>query len=376
MTLLDEIIELTCDLIRFKTMHSRPKEISACARFIMDWCAENDMRAGLMEQNGVPSIAVMPESGRRTKLMLMSHIDVVDADDALFEPRIEDDKLFGRGAGDDKYAAAMSLVLFRERLRMLREKGLGQKDMVMGVLITGDEEVGGRNGAGHALAREQADFVIALDGGSPGRMVLKEKGIINLKITARGKAAHGARPWMGENAIDALISDYEALKPLFNEENEEHWHRTLNFGIVRGGESVNQVPNVAEGQFNIRYTDHDDPEQLIDMVRDAVKGEVDVLRIDPVFASPPSEYTDFLLKLSGAERVQEHGASDARYLQDLGMSGVVWGAEVFGSIHGVNECVSISSINMLTETIQKFVAKLEKGIEGMRNNGKPTGALF
>lgn len=362
MTRIEEIVQLTSDLIRFKTVQSRPDEIQACAQFIMNWCSKNGLAAELLEQNGVPSIAIVPEVGKRAPFMLMSHIDVVDAVDAQFEPRVEGDKLFGRGAGDDKYAAALSLVLFRDRLNALREKGLGQKDMAMAVLITGDEEVGGPDGAGFALTRIQADYVVALDGGTPQRMVVKEKGIINLKITARGKAAHGARPWLGKNAIEALIDDFQALRKLFAEENEEHWHRTVNFGIVRAGESINQVPDVAEGRFNIRYTDQDDPGALIERIKDVVDGEVEVERIDPVFSSPSSSLTDRLLQLSGAETVREHGASDARYLEPNGMVGVVWGAEVFGSIHGANECVSVSSIHRLADTLETLTIELENAI--------------
>ncbi|MCK7511835.1 MAG: hypothetical protein MZV70_52510 [Desulfobacterales bacterium] len=36
----------------------------------------------------------------------------------------------------------------------------------------------------------------------------KEKGIVRLKLVGRGKTAHGARPWLGENAIENLIADY------------------------------------------------------------------------------------------------------------------------------------------------------------------------
>jgi succinyl-diaminopimelate desuccinylase len=292
----------------------------------------------------------------------MAHIDVVDAADDMFKPRIENDRLYGRGAGDDKYAAALSLILFRDRLRELRARGMDQKDMVFGVIITGDEEIGGANGAGYAMTKVQCDYVVALDGGTPKRMVLKEKGIINLTVTARGKAAHGARPWLGKNAIDALIEDYQAIKALFTENTEDHWHRTVNFGIVRAGESVNQVPETASGQFNIRYTEKDDPQAIISAIEAAVSGDVSVERIDPVFASPESEYTERLLCISGAEAVQEHGASDARYLQDNGMAGVVWGAEVFGSIHTSEECVSIPSIGDLHDALQTLLVEMEDEI--------------
>lgn len=360
MKTLDEIIELTSQLIAFKTMHSCPEEIAACAAFIMKWCAQNEIHATLVEHNGVPSIMVMPDAKNKAKLAFMAHIDVVDADDALFTPRIEGDTLHGRGAGDDKYAVALSLILFRDHLKALRAQGLNQKNMVFGVIITGDEETGGVNGAAHVLPLVQCDYVIALDGGSPHRMVLQEKGIINLTITARGKAAHGARPWLGVNAIDILIKDYAAIKKRFTGTDPNHWHPTVNLGIIHAGESVNQVPGEAVAQLDIRYTEHDDPEAIITSIRNVVKSEVLVERIEPVFASPKSPYTERLLALAHAEAVQEHGASDARYLQDNGMAGVVWGAEVFGSIHTAHECVSISSIGFLHEKLTRLISETEK----------------
>lgn len=360
MQTLNEIIELTSQLIRFKTMHSCPEEIAACATFIMDWCAKNDIHATLIEHNKVPSIVVMPDARNKAPLAFMAHIDVVDADDALFEPRIEGDMLHGRGAGDDKYAVALSLILFRDHLKKLRAQGLDQKDMVFGIIITGDEETGGFNGAAHVLTLVQCDYVIALDGGSPKRMVLQEKGIINLTLTAHGTAAHGARPWLGVNAIDTLMEDYTAIKALFTGTAPNHWHPTVNLGIIRAGESVNQVPGKAVAQFDIRYTEQDDPKAIIANIRNAVQSEVLVERIEPVFASPKSPYTERLLALAQAEAVQEHGASDARYLQDNNMAGVVWGAEVFGSIHTAHEHVSISSIGFLHESLTQLITEMEE----------------
>jgi succinyl-diaminopimelate desuccinylase len=80
------------------------------------------------------------------------------------------------------------------------------------VLITGDEEIGGYNGARSALGEINCDFCIALDGGRVDKIVVKEKGILRLKVVARGKTAHGARPWQGENAIERLMADCSSLK--------------------------------------------------------------------------------------------------------------------------------------------------------------------
>ncbi len=359
MTLITDILDLTQDLIRIPSMHSRPQEIMRCADFILEWCARNGMVARKVVHNGTPSILVLPDGPAR--LLLMSHFDVVDAQEELFSPRIEGDRLFGRGAIDDKYAVALSLVLFRERLAAMKARGAGQADMALGLLMTGDEETGGENGAGHALRLVRAEHALALDGGNPERIVIREKGVIDIRLTATGRPAHGARPWLGKNAIDIILDDYARMRELFPDADGEYWHRTINFGRIQGGGSINQVPGTAQAWFNIRYTEDDDPRALLDAITNRVASAVDVLDIIPVFASQPSPVTDSLLRLSpGAVLTREHGASDARYLMDHGIPGAIWGAQGFGSAHGAEECVSISSVERIADVIRTLVLELER----------------
>lgn len=358
MNALHEIITLTEDLIRIPSMHSRPAEIMRCADFIMQWCERQGLAARRIVHDGTPSVLVMPAG--KARLLLMSHIDVVDGPDELFQPRIEGDRLFGRGAVDDKYAAALSLVLFRDRLRALERRGGTQDGMALGLLITGDEETGGDNGAARALELIEADCALALDGGSPERIVTREKGVIDIMLTATGVSAHGARPWLGANAIDLLLEDYARIRELFRETSTDHWHRTINFGKIRAGESINQVPQTARGWFNIRYTEEDSPQDLINRISAATRSSVEVLSVIPVFASPPSPVTERLLGIvPGAVLTREHGASDARHLMDHDIPGAIWGAEGFGSGHGLQECVSISSIRKLHQWLNELVTELE-----------------
>ncbi|GAB6110676.1 M20 family metallopeptidase [Desulfomicrobium salsuginis] len=359
MTTCDEIIRLTQDLIRIPSMHSRPEEIMRCADFVVGWCGRQDIAARKIVHGGTPSVLVMP--GAHARLLLMTHIDVVDAPEELFSPRIEGDRLLGRGAIDDKYAVALSLVLFRDRLRALERSGLSQADMALGLLITGDEETGGENGAARALEGIDADFAIALDGGGPERIVTREKGVIDIMLTATGKAAHGARPWLGLNAIDTLLEDYGRIRELFGgDDGPDHWHRTVNFGKIRAGESINQVPDTAQGWFNIRFTEDDEPRRLVEAITERVRSRVDVLSVIPVFASPPSPMTDILLDTApGAVLTREHGASDARHLMDRGIPGAIWGAEGFGTQHGLGECVSIASITKLHGWLSLLCDRLE-----------------
>jgi succinyl-diaminopimelate desuccinylase len=351
---MQEVVDLTSDLIRFKSMHSRPEEIQACMLFMENYLARNGVSYRRIEQNGVPTLLVLRPDGY-APVLLMSHIDVVDAPDELFEPRVENGKLFGRGSIDDKYAAALSLVLVKEHLEKLKACGKNQADLPFGILISGDEEIGGHNGAQPALARLKTDFAIALDGGRLDKIVVKEKGILRLKLIARGKTAHGARPWLGENAIEKLIADYFKIKAHFELTASDHWHRTLNFSRIQAGKATNQVPDYAEALFDIRYTDHDDMNAVVDAIRRDIQGEVEVVEREPLFQSGDTPYLERLRKAAGnPELGAEHGASDARFLSEFGIPGIVWGADGDNSAHSVEEHVNIGSLLRLHQVLDIF----------------------
>ncbi len=358
---MQEIIELTKELIRFKTMHKNQEEILRCAGFIEAYFKKHDIVCKRVEHAGTPSIFVVP-AGKTVPVLLMSHIDVVDAPDELFEPVEKEGKLYGRGSIDDKYAAALSMVLVKEHVARLRKKGMGQADLPFGVLITGDEEIGGANGAKKALGLVDTDFCIALDGGSIQTIVIKEKGIWRLKLVARGKAAHGARPWLGENAIENLMADYALIKPFFDppaDAGTEHWHRTLNFSIVQAGTSLNQVPDYAQALFDIRYTETDNLDKLLEQMREAIKGELLEESREPLFLGGDSPYLDLLLKIADKTGTgAAHGASDARFLSDYGIKGIVWGADGDMSQHAMDEHVNIDSIRELYAILDEFMQKI------------------
>jgi succinyl-diaminopimelate desuccinylase len=360
-----DILELTKDLVRFKSMLSRPDEIKRCTDFIERFLKDMGASCMRMECDGVPSIAALPRPDF-APILLMSHIDVVDAPDQLFEPVEKDGKLYGRGSVDDKYAAALSLILFREHLRKARKEGRAQEDLPLGILITGDEEAGGYKGAKEALKTIRTDLCIALDGGNVRKIVTKEKGVLRLKLTSRGKASHGSRPWLGENAIEKLFEDYQSIKSFFNEEAPEHWHRTINFGIINAGKSVNQVPDLAEAVFDVRFTEKDDVDALVKQMKDKIKGELLVEMKEPLFLGGQSPYVDLLLDTAKNSALGfEHGASDARFLQDHGIPGIVWGADGDHSAHAYDEHLNLESCYELYRILDVFVGRASEVMDNI-----------
>jgi len=352
-----ELIDLTKDLIRFKSMHSRPEEIQRCMAFMENHLARHGVSYRRIEQNGIPTLLVLRPDGT-APVLLMSHVDVVDAPDELFEPRVENGKLYGRGSIDDKYAAALSLVLATEHLQKLRARGKTQAELPFGILISGDEEIGGHNGAQAALSHIKAEFAIALDGGHLRKIVCKEKGIVRLKLVARGKTAHGARPWLGENAIEKLIADYFKVRAHFAATASDHWHRTLNFSRIQAGKAANQVPDYAEALFDIRYTENDDMAALVAAIRREINGELEVIEQEPLFQGGGSPFLDRLLAVAGHPEVGcEHGASDARFLSAFGIPGIVWGPDGDNSAHSVDEHVNIDSLLNLYRIVDKFISQ-------------------
>lgn len=368
MQIQQEIVKLTKALIRIPSVHSRPHEIQRCAGYIQAWLDERSISYQRKDINGTPSILVLPRPGR-ARVLYMAHFDVVETDDeGLFEPREANGRLYGRGAIDDKYAVALSLILFNSHLKALHAAGKDQTDMCFGLLFTGDEEVGGANGVGAVVDDLDVEFFIALDGGGPERIVTKEKGMIHLELTTQGKAAHGARPWLGDNAIDRFITDYQSVKRLFQNAADssagDHWHKTLVLSNCRAGDgSINKVPDSTTTSFDIRYTENDDPDALIDAIRAALAySSLRVIAKEPLFFSGESAYLERLLSAAeGAPTVSEHGASDARYLSAMGIPGVVWGAEGEMSQHSAEEHLVIDSLGQLYDGLDRFQTAVSAG---------------
>ncbi len=368
----EEILRLTQELIRIPSTHSRPEEIRRCAEFIEKWLCKYNINFVRHDSEGIPSLSILPKNGK-ARILLVTHFDVVETDDTtLFTPEIKDGKLFGRGAIDDKYGIALSLILFREHLRTLHRQGKYQDDMVFGLLLTGDEEVGGSNGTAKVIDKIDTDFFIVLDGGNPEQIVTKEKGILLLQMDSTGKSAHAARPWLGQNSFDNLVSDYLKIKGMFPETTADHWHKTMVLSqSTTGNESYNMVPKNSSATLDIRYTEEDDPDEIIASISKTVSSTITVKAKEPLFYSGSSVYLDLLRSCTQDSVLSsEHGASDARYFSQKGIPGVIWGADGEMSQHTDEEHVVVDSIYTLYNRLDNFLSDIkDTNTSAVHNSG-------
>lgn len=352
---MQEITDLTKDLIRFQTVPSKPREIKRCAAFIENYLRTFRVIYKRFDYENTPSILVLPQNGF-APVLLMSHIDVVDAPAELFKPLEKDHKIYGRGSLDDKYAVALSLVLLKNHLQRLRKQGRSRNDLPFGVLITADEESGGFKGAKKVLGEIKTDFCIVLDGGSVEKIVVKEKGIATVKLTSRGKAAPGDRPWLGENAMEKLIDDFVKLRAYFVKSAPAHQDRAVVINRVHTGNLHDQIPEYAEASVEIRYTGKDDMERLLYTMQKELHSQIVVEAVEPLFPGGEPAHLKLLSGISAKTRVGfEDGANDARFLAQFGINGIVWGADGDGSRHTLKEHVNIESVYELYRMLDEFM---------------------
>ena len=333
-------------------------EIKRCVAFIENFLVTHEIEYRLLDHPKVPSILIAPSSGF-VPVLLMTHIDVVDSPEEHFVPVEKDQKLFGRGSLDDKYAVALSLVLLKKRLKRLQKQGKCPDDLPFGILITSDEEIGGFNGAKKALQEIKTDFCIVLDGGSLEKIVVKEKGILRLKLISRGNTADHSRPWQSENALEKLIDDFIKIRTYFVRSAPEHWHRTVNISRIEAGKRFHRIPKYAAAMIDIRYTKNDNMEAFIAKMQKELHSTVVMETITPIFDEGPSSYLDLLLAISKNTAVGfEDGSNDARFLSEYGIKGIVWGADGDRSQHSETEHVNVESVYTLYHILNTFIDQL------------------
>ena len=128
------------------------------------------------------------------------------------------------------------------------------------------------------------DFVIT---GEPTDMHVgvAAKGVVAMRLRVDGRAAHGATPWLGENAILRALDVFRAIQSLpFASRSSELFDRpSINLGRILGGDALNKVPDTCYIDVDVRYLPEQDPDAIL-----AEVGGISGTTIISTFRRPPA----------------------------------------------------------------------------------------
>jgi len=360
----EELVALATRLVGYDT--SEPEGVLEAAGFVKGWLEARGIEATSDEVRSLPVLRAEVGPKEAPTVVLHGHLDVVPGHADQFDPRVDGDRLYGRGAYDMKGALAAMLVTTavmsaQDRVRV-RLGIVGDEESEEEADRGSDRLVDGGFIGDFAITGEPTDLQIGVEA----------KGVLALRLEVSGVAAHGATPWLGDNAVLKAHDVFRSIESLpFARHSSELFDRpSINLGRILGGDALNKVPDRCAIDVDIRYLPDQDPETVLEQVRGLPDTEVTSL-----FTRPPAVVdrdSPFVVGLR--EAVSAHhdgepmsvgrdGASDAVSFLRVGVPAVEFGPVGEGH-HGPAEWVSIASLQVYRQTLEEFLHAIPDRLEG------------
>ncbi len=355
-----EIADLAKQLIRIPSVTNAPPgqerldEVRRAATLIHDYAKQAQLEVRIFEKGKYPALVISFPGRLEAPLMLCGHFDVVEPepDDSQFEPRIDGDYLFGRGAADMKTVVATYLVWMKD---VRRREGTYP---AMNLLLVGNEEIGEGEPTGtpHVLndLREELGYAPELlvagertgESGDElvGQVCIENRGLVRLEITARGVRGHtGMAAAPGDLSARLFLAREDLLRLLgarLTLNAKESWRSQLRFPFIRVGQDGVFNVTASEGTLGleVRPIPEDRVSPLVEEARaycDKTGLELAVVASeDGISCDPANPLLRLLLEAvhqaSGQNPVigRKLPATSARFAP--GGQGVVWGQTGIG----------------------------------------------
>lgn len=351
---MDEV-SLTERLVRLNTCE--PQGLRRASEFVAGWLESRDIRVTHTQARDLP--VTMAEVGptEGPTLVMHGHLDVVPARSDMFEPRIEGDRMFGRGAYDMKGAVAVMMLVMND----LRD----QEDVRLRLGLVCDEESEEEENRGSDALVDGGfigDFAIT---GEPTNLQVgvQAKGVLAMRLQVSGRSAHGATPWLGENAVLKAVSVFRSIESLpFARQSSALFDRpSINLGRIWGGDALNKVPDACVIDVDVRFLPEQEPDDILEQVKKLPDTEVlATFRRPPAVVAVDSPYVVGLCEATSPHHpervvsVGRDGASDAVSFLRHGVPAVEFGPVGEGH-HGPEEWVSITSLRAYRQALIGFV---------------------
>lgn len=287
-----EKLQILQDVISLKSVNDNE---TAVTDYLVRLLANYGIKAERIEElPGRFGLVAEIGNGQHPKLGLSGHLDTVTAGDPdtwqtpPFEAVVAGDKVYGRGVTDMKAGvvqfvitlielkqqnlpetgtlrllATVSEELTEQGAHYLASNGYGDDlDAIIFAEPTGvalPELENYFNSGGAKIAPDELNTLIKVSkrSQSPEQhfIVNAHKGWMTYTVTAKGKAAHSSMPKLGINAIDCLVQYFVAEKALYDgltETNALLGETVYSPGLIRGGQQVNSVPDLAFEKVKVR----------------------------------------------------------------------------------------------------------------------------
>jgi acetylornithine deacetylase len=180
-------------------------------------------------------------------------------------PRLEKDRLYGRGACDAKGIAAAMLVAADN----LVKAGENRIDLLF---VVGEEA--GSDGARAANNLQATSRFLVNGEPTESKLASGAKGSLRVTVRTRGREAHSAYSHLGESAIEPLIKLLPTIHDLPLPSDPVLGETTANIGLIRGGTGANIVPSNAEAELMIRLVG--DVKPMKEMITKWAKGRAEI----------------------------------------------------------------------------------------------------
>ncbi|MBN1169315.1 M20/M25/M40 family metallo-hydrolase [Candidatus Woesebacteria bacterium] len=352
-------IDLAKKLINIKSVKENTSALKKVLKLAQNELSKTNHKN--FSSNNSPSIIFYNTKTlpKKFKLILNGHLDVVDGKPEQFRPYIKGDKLYGRGAIDMKGPAAVLIKVFKDVAKKV--------DYPLGLQLVTDEETGGFNGTKYQIEKGiKADFVLAGEA-TDFKVNNKTKGIIWVDITSKGKTAHGAYPWKGENAIFKMNVFLNTLYKSFPIPKDEMWKTTVNVSKINTtNDTYNKVPDSCSVSLDIRFIP-EDKDKIIKDLRCLLPKDFELnikIQESCQLTDESNEYIkklqESLNKINGrkSSMLATHGGADIRHYNKAGINGVTFGP-VGDGLHTNSEWVSIKSLEKYYEILIDFLHKIK-----------------
>lgn len=366
---MDEI-KLTQGLVRINS-ENPPGNEKEIAKFIRDYLDDLKIQTKLIKimKNRFNVIASL---GKREGMMLYGHMDTVPAGDLgtwkyePFKAKIIDGRIYGRGTSDMKGGLAAILTAVKNLARENFKRKLflafvaDEEATQLGTDYLIDNRKGLLKGIKYGVVGECTELKIRI----------AQKGIAIFKVKFRGKAAHGSKPELGDNAILKASEFIQELKNLSKKLKKVKTpllgSGTINIGKISGGIKVNVVPDYCEVEIDRRLVPSETPKLAIKQIKNVLKklelkGEIEIMKEGrlPMYIKETSKIVKILRNVIKTDMIGESGYTEAEmYYRDAGIPCVAFGPGISALAHISNEYIPIKNIKKAVNVYEKLIKKV------------------